>query len=94
MYNLYIRVIQEKAMEKQMVIRIDKQIKDKFSKITRIEGKTASEKIRELVNAYIAENDLSSVVDDLWDRISKKIKKKGLKESDIEPAIKEARMSK
>ncbi len=93
MYNLYIRVIQENGMEKQMIIRIDKETKDKFIKITRIEGKTASEKVRELVNAYIIENDLSSIVDDLWDRISKKIKKKGFKESDIEPAIKEARVS-
>ncbi len=49
-----------------------------------LEGKTISEKVRELVHAYIAENDLSSVADDLWDRISKKIKKKGFKELDIE----------
>ena len=49
-----------------------------------LEGKTISKKVRELVHAYIAENDLSSVADDLWDRISKKIKKKGFKESDIE----------
>jgi len=39
-----------------------------------LEGKTISEKVRKLVNAYIAENDLSSIADDLWDRISKKIK--------------------
>ena len=59
-----------------------------------LEGKTISEKVRELVHAYIAENDLSSVADDLWDRISKKIKKKGFKELDIEAAIKATRVSK
>ena len=59
-----------------------------------LEGKTISEKARELVNAYIAENDLYSIADDLWDRISKKIKKKGFKESDIEAAIKATRVSK
>ena len=59
-----------------------------------LEGKTISKKIRELVNAYIAENDLSSIADDLWDRISKKIKTKGFKESDIEAAIKATRVSK
>lgn len=37
-------------MEKQMVIRIDKETKDKFKKIARIEGKTTSEKVRELVS--------------------------------------------
>ena len=59
-----------------------------------LEGKTIREKVRELVNAYIVENDLSSVIDSLWDRISKKIKKEGFKQSDIEAAIKEIRVSK
>ncbi len=81
-------------MEKQMIIRIDKETKDKFNRIARMEGKTSSEKIRELVNTYIADNDLSSVVDDLWSRISKKIKMKGFKEEDIDTVIKEVRASK
>jgi len=59
-----------------------------------LEGKTISEKVRKLVNAYIAENDLSSIADDLWDRISKKIKKERFKQSDIEDAIKATRVSK
>lgn len=81
-------------MEKQMIIRIDKETKDKFNRIARMEGKTSSEKVRELVNTYIADNDLSSVVDDLWTRISKKIKMKGFKEEDIDTVIKEVRASK
>jgi len=81
-------------MKKQMIIRIDKETKDKFSRIARIEGKTSSEKVRELVNTYIAENDLSSVVDDLWSRISKKIKMNELNKEDIDTAIKEVRISK
>ncbi len=81
-------------MEKQMIIRIDKETKDKFNRIARMEGKTSSEKVRELVNTYIADNDLSSVVDDLWSRISKKIKMKGFKEEDIDTVIKEVRASK
>ena len=81
-------------MEKQMMIRIDKETKDKFSRIARMEGKTSSEKVRELVNIYIADNDLSSVVDDLWSRISEKIKIKRFKEEDIDTIIKEARSSK
>jgi len=80
-------------MEKQMIIRIDKETKDKFSRIARMEGKTSSEKVRELVNTYIADNDLSSVVDDLWSRISKKIKMKDIKEEDVDSTIKEVRTS-
>ena len=59
-----------------------------------LEGKTISEKARELVHAYIEENDLSPIADDLLYRISKKIKKKGFKESDIKAAIKATRVSK
>ncbi|MBC8388580.1 MAG: CopG family transcriptional regulator [Actinobacteria bacterium] len=81
-------------MKKQMIIRIDKETKDKFSRIARIEGKTSSEKVRELVNTYIAENDLSSVVDELWSKISKKIKMKGFNKEDIDTAIKEVRTRK
>jgi len=81
-------------MKKQMIIRIDKETKDKFSRIVRMEGKTSSEKVRELVNTYIADNDLSSVVDDLWSRISEKIKMEGFKEEDIDTVIKEVRTGK
>ncbi len=44
-------------METQLIIRIDKSTKQKFSRIARTEGKTASTKIRELVSSYIEEND-------------------------------------
>ena len=80
-------------MEKQLIIRIDKELKDKFSKIARIEGKSISEKLREMINSYIKENDVSAVVDDLWERISIKIKKKGFKEREIDTAIREVRTS-
>ena len=49
-------------METQLIIRIDKGTKQKFSKIARTEGKTASAKVRELVTSYIEQNDFSRVV--------------------------------
>ena len=81
-------------MDKQLIVRIDKESKEKFSKIVRMEGKSVSEKIREMVDEYIAENDFSAVVDDLWERISKKIQKSGFKEEDIEGVIEKVRASK
>jgi predicted DNA-binding protein len=78
-------------METQLIIRIDKSTKQKFSRIARMEGKTASAKIRELVSSYIEENDFSRVVGDLWDRTSKKLKKKGVTEKGIRDAIKNTR---
>lgn len=80
-------------MEKQMVVRINEDIKKKFYKVVRMEGKTASEKIREMIEEYIRENDLSTVVDNLWERVSKKIASKGYDERDIDTAIEEARES-
>ena len=37
-------------------------MKGKFFKIMRMEGKTASEKIREMIERYVSENDLSTIV--------------------------------
>ena len=81
-------------METQLIIRIDKSTKQKFSKIARTEGKTASAKVRELVSSYIEENDFSRVVGDIWDRTAKRLKKKGYTEKDVKEAIKSVRASK
>ena len=81
-------------METQLVIRIDKEPKQKFSKLARTEGKTASTKVRELVSSYIEENDFSRVVGDLWDRTSKKLKARGYAEKDVRDAVKKVRAAK
>ena len=78
-------------MKKQLIIRIDEELKSKFSKIARTEGKTMSEKIRELVSAYTAGNDFAAIVDNLWDRVTKKIESGKFKQEDIDRKIKEAR---
>ncbi|MEW5815406.1 MAG: CopG family transcriptional regulator [Spirochaetota bacterium] len=81
-------------METQLIVRIDKNMKQKFSTIARIEGKTVSTKVRELVSSYIEENDFSRVVGDLWNRTSRKLKKKGYTEKDVKDAIKKVRATK
>ncbi|MEA2015115.1 MAG: CopG family transcriptional regulator [Actinomycetota bacterium] len=81
-------------MKKQLIVRIDEKLKNKFSKIARIEGKTTSEKVRELVSSYTAENDFAAVVDNLWDGISEKIERSGFKPEDIDKKIKETRRRK
>ncbi len=81
-------------MERQMVVRIDEEMKGKFFKIARMEGKTASEKIREMIERYVSENDLSTIVDGLWNRISNKLENSEVKEEDIYRVIKEVRKTK
>ncbi|MDP2168415.1 MAG: ribbon-helix-helix protein, CopG family [Thermodesulfovibrionales bacterium] len=81
-------------MGAQMIIRIDPKTKDKFYRAARMEGKTASEKVREMVEDYIEKSDLSAVVDDLWGRFSEKARTRGITEADVERTIREVRVSK
>ena len=78
-------------MKKQLIIRIDEELKNKFSKIAKVEGKTSSEKVRGLVGAHSAKNDFATIVDNLWDRVTKKIESGKFKQEDIDRKIKEAR---
>ncbi|MEW6201084.1 MAG: ribbon-helix-helix protein, CopG family [bacterium] len=78
-------------MSNQMIIRIDPEIKDRLNKLARMEGRTTSEKVRELIEDYIKERDISAYIDDLWNRIGRKLKTKGIKPGDINMAIKKVR---
>lgn len=78
-------------MTTQMVIRIDPELKEKLSKIARMEGKATSEVIRELIKTYIKERDIETYVDDLWNRVGKKLRSKGTKLEEVEKAIAEVR---
>jgi predicted DNA-binding protein len=80
-------------MTKQMVIRIDEETKERFQRVSRMEGKTASEKMRELIENYVRKGDLSQVVDDLWERIGTKARKSGVSAKDVDRIIRETRSS-
>jgi predicted DNA-binding protein len=80
-------------MISQMIVRIDAEVKDRFNKFARGEGKTASQMVRELIGNYIKERDISAYVDDLWSRIGRKLESRGVKQKDIGRAIKGARNS-
>ena len=80
-------------MGDQLVIRIDRKTKEKFYELARMEGKSASEKVREMVETYIRTMDIGPVVDDLWERVGLKMKKKGIRGSDVRKAIKDVRAS-
>lgn len=78
-------------MGSQMIIRIDDEIKEKFYRLARMEGKTASEKIREMVEGYIEKSDIGPVIDSLWERMGRKLKAKGFTEADIDKTIRKVR---
>jgi hypothetical protein len=74
-----------------MIVRIDSEVKERFNKLARVEGKTSSQMVRELIEDYIKERDISNYVDDLWGRIGGKLRSKGVRQRDVNKAIKEAR---
>jgi predicted DNA-binding protein len=80
-------------MSTNLIIRIEETTKKRFSRLVRIEGKSASEKVRELIDGYIKKADIGVVVDDLWDRVGTKMRKKGVRERDVGQAIREVRSS-
>ena len=78
-------------MTTQMIVRIDPEVKERFNKLVRVEGKTSSQMVRELIEDYIKERDIGTYVDDLWNRIGKKLKSKGIRQRDINREIRETR---
>jgi hypothetical protein len=78
-------------MTTQMIIRIDPETKTRLNRLARVEGKTTSQMMRELIEDYIKERDIGVYIDDLWGRIGGKLKSKGIRQRDINRAIREAR---
>lgn len=63
-------------MSEQLLVRIDKNLKDRLKKTSLSEGKASSQVVRELIEEYVTTHDMSVYVDDLWDRIGTKLQKK------------------
>ena len=75
----------------QMIIRIDKNLKEKLNKIARAEGKNSSQVVRELITGYIQDRDIEFYIGDLWNRMGRKFKEKNISTDNIRKAIKESR---
>jgi predicted DNA-binding protein len=76
-----------------MIVRINAEVKDRSNELAEGEGGTVSQMVRELIGNYIKERDISAYVDDLWSRIGRKLKSRGVRQKDIGRAIKGARNS-
>ncbi|MGZ3495554.1 MAG: ribbon-helix-helix protein, CopG family [Thermodesulfobacteriota bacterium] len=78
-------------MVSQVLIRVDKELKDKFQRLSRTEQKSVNEKVRELMEEYVKEHDMGAAMRSLWDEIGQSLRKKGYKASDVRKMIKEVR---
>lgn len=71
----------------QMILRIEPGLKEKVGSIARSEGKSLSQVIRELLRSYVHDRDIEGYVDDLWDRMGQKLRKRGVKARDVSQTI-------
>jgi hypothetical protein len=78
-------------MEKQLVVRIDPELKDKVTALARAEGKTSSQLIRELLEEYVRRRDMTTYFDSLWSRVGGQLEEKGVGPKDVEEAIRQVR---
>jgi predicted DNA-binding protein len=81
-------------MTSQILVRLDKELKDKFQWLSGIERKSVNEKVRELMEKYVKEHSLEATMKNLWDEIGSSMKKKGYKEADVARMIKKVRSAK
>lgn len=82
------------AMTSQILVRVDRELKEKFQRLTGIERKSVNEKVRELMEAYVREHSMEPAMKDLWDEIGRSMQKKGYKASDVAKMIRKARSAK
>lgn len=74
-----------------LIVRMDEKTKQDFYRLVRTEGTSASEKVREMIEDYLQKHDISRAVDNLWEKIGTKMKKKGFREKDIPRIVKQVR---
>ena len=78
-------------MVSQVLIRVDKELKDKFQRLSRTEQKSVNEKVRELMEDYVKDHSMEPAMRSLWDEIGQSLRRKGYKASDVRKMIKEVR---
>ena len=81
-------------MTSQILVRVDKDLKDKFRKLSGIEQKSVNEKMRELMEEYVRDHSIGPAMKDLWNEIGSSMREKGYRESDVEKMIKKVRSGK
>jgi predicted DNA-binding protein len=81
-------------MATQMIIRIEPELRDKVGSLARAEGKTTSQVVRNLLEEYVRSRDIGAYVDDLWDRIGRKLSSRGLGVKEVRKAVRAARAGK
>ena len=78
-------------MTTQMIVRINPDLKAKVNNFAKVEGKSVSEVVRELLEEYVKTRDIDSYIDNLWDRIGGKLTSSGFAAKDVKSVIRDVR---
>ena len=74
-----------------LILRIDGDLKERFRRLVLREGKTMSQKITEMIEAYAQENDFETLVDEVWKEMGQEIRGRGYLRKDVKRRISEVR---
>lgn len=74
-----------------MIVRVEPDLKNKVSQLAKAEGKNLSELVRELLEKYTKERDMSAYIDNLWEKIGQNFVQNNVSEGDIKNAIEQVR---
>ena len=78
-------------MTTQMIVRIDPDLKAKVNHFAKVEGKSVSVVVRELLEDYVKNRDIGPYIDNLWGRIGGKLTSSGVGPKDVKRAIRDVR---
>ncbi len=79
---------------KQLIVRIDEETRSKMARLARSEGKTSADVLRDLIQRYIRDRDISGYIDDLWSRSGRKLKARGIGPARMRRLIRQIRNEK
>ena len=66
-------------------------VTDLMRRLAKAEGKSLSEVVRDLLEEYVKNRDISAHIDGLWTRIGEKLRRKGVTLESIDGVIREVR---
>ena len=78
-------------MKEQLIVRIEENLKKRLKIVSRREGQSMSEKVIELVEDYVSQNDFPHLVDRVWEKISDDLRGRGFRPENVGEVIEEAR---
>jgi hypothetical protein len=74
-----------------MIVRVDPDLKAKVNNFAKIEGKSVSEIVRELLQEYVKNRDMGTYIDNLWDRVGGKLSSSGVGPKDVKRIVRDVR---